>query len=197
MANKKPVSEIRQYCEFLNKIRLAKFLVIPITVALYMWLASEKNIFLGMICAIFPYFFSIIIGQIILNRRYTDEQAIRLARFDSKYSGRLIKQIKKETLILIGLVATGHLTMYFLNINTMTVSFIPVLILGVFVIVFRFGIRDPNHKFDNDEDQLGEEYEFNSYSPSQTSDNFLMDPGHPSSLLNPTNPASPVHQNHH
>lgn len=186
----KKSSEIRQYCKFVMRIRLAMFSLIPITVMLYLLFASEKNIFLGLICAGLPYFFSILAGLIILNRRYTDNKARRLARFEEKFLRHSMKNLIKEILILISIVLGGYLIVSILNINRYTVSFIPIIVLGFMIIFFRPSIRDPDAEDDIDDEELEEEYLFSEYSPSRP-DNFLMDPAHPSSILNPTNPANP------
>lgn len=193
-APKKP-SEIRKYYKFVFKIRLVMFLVIPVTLGLYFLFGSNKNVFLGLIYAGFSYFISIMAGMFVLNRRYTDAQARRISRFEEKTFWRILKGIGKELLLLIGLVELGYLTTYYLKIDELSYSFIPVIVLGIMGIVFQPRIRDPDTDDDFDNESLEEEYVFSEHS-SPTYYNFIMDPAHPSSILNPTNPVSPAYRAH-
>ncbi|MGE4348873.1 MAG: hypothetical protein AB7D28_03835 [Candidatus Berkiella sp.] len=188
MSNKS-VSEIRQYLQFKKKVHLGIFLVIPITISLYMSIVSEPHVISAILPIFAACFFSIAIGNSVMFFRYTEKQRLKFSRFEEKNIKKSLKILAIQLISLVMVAISCQLIVSSFGIKEMDALFLAIILIGFMQIMFKPRARTEKIY---GADRFDEEYQFSSHASPQY-DNFLMNPSHPSSLINPTNPASSTH----
>lgn len=184
----KPVSEIRKYRQFRAQVRLTMLSVIPATIIPLLFLG--KSVFGALISAWFIYFIATIVGGVLLNNKYTNEQAILFSRFDVRWG---LRSFFRElfALLVVFIITTLLLSIFKLDLFT---CLMPIFMLSVMILIFAPSVCDPNTKLGGNGENAIEEYKFSPFQPMDHSYNYLSDPVHPGSYLNPNNPISPLHR---
>lgn len=193
----KAPSLLRRYLKLKAIVHSAIIIAIPLTVIICMAFSIEKNLTHAMIYAIFTYFVSLFAGIIILNSRKTKKESAQLIRFEEKYSEKPIKNIRAKLFALLSIVLSGVLLCYSLEFKEYQAFFVTTTILGLMTIFIKPYVRAFNSRNENGLKSRDKEYIFSEYTSMANQYDYLTDPAHPSSILNPTNPVNSFYPNHY